>query len=64
MATAWKRTSGARAIINTLKMKPAAAAPSVALTTRGPAFRRVCSETMIRSTAAAKPPPAASVNSG
>ena len=43
MATAWKRTSGARAIISTLKMKPAAAAPSVALTSRGPALRRVCS---------------------
>ncbi len=63
MATAWKRTSGARAIISTLKMKPAAAAPSEARTSSGPAFRSVCSLTMISSTAAAKPPPAASVNS-
>ena len=64
MATAWKRTSGARAIISTLKMNPAAAASSEAWTRSGPAFRSVCSLTMIRSTAAAKPPPWARVNAG
>ena len=64
---AWKSCSGARAISSTLKTKPASAAPpllSVALTSSGPAFRKVCSESMIASTATANPVPWESVNSG
>ena len=64
---AWKSWSGARAISSTLKVKPASAAPppsAVAFTSSGPAFRNVCSQSMIRSTAAAKPAPRARVNSG
>ena len=57
--TAWKSCSGARAIISTLKMKPAAAAPCRPRTTSGPALRKACSLNMITSTAAAKPPPLA-----
>ena len=34
----------------------------MAFTSSGPAFRKVCSQSMIRSTAAAKPVPRASVN--
>ena len=56
--TAWKSCSGARASISTLKMKPAAAAPCRPRMTSGPALRKACSENMITSTAAAKPPPA------
>jgi hypothetical protein len=44
-------------------MKPAAAGPSDALSSSGPAFMNVCSLSMITSTAAANPPPWASVNS-
>ena len=47
---------------------PASAAPrapsSLASISSGPALRKVCSQTMISSTAAAKPVPRASVNSG
>ena len=57
--TAWKSCSGARAIISTLKMKPAAAAPCRPRMTSGPALRKACSLNMITSTAAAKPPPLA-----
>ena len=64
VATAWKSCSGARAIISTLKMKPAAAALVVAFTSSGPAFRNACSLSMITSTAAAKPLPWASVKAG
>jgi hypothetical protein len=63
VATAWNSTSGARATISTLKMKPAAAAPSAPFTSSGPALRKVCSLSMISNTAAAKPPPWASENS-
>ena len=48
-------------------MKPASAAPcapAFASTSSGPALRKVCSLSMIRSTATAKPEPRASVNSG
>ena len=55
--TAWKSCSGARAIISTLKMKPAAAAPCSPRAISGPALRKACSLNMITSTAAAKPPP-------
>ncbi len=55
--TDWKSCSGARAIISTLKMNPAAAAPSRPRTINGPALRKACSLNMITSTAAAKPPP-------
>ena len=61
--TAWNSWRGARAIIRMLKMYPAAAAPALPLTRSGPAFRNACSLSMIRNTAAAKPPPWASVNS-
>ncbi len=68
VCTAWNSCSGARAISSTLKVKPASAAPSappsVALTSSGPAFRNVCSASMITSTATAKPVPLASENSG
>ena len=62
-ATAWKRSSGARATIRTLKMKPAAAASTAARTNRAPELTRTCSESIISSTAAAKAPPRARVNS-
>ena len=52
-----------RLFIRMLKMNPAAAAPSEPLTSRGPALSRVCSLTMISSTAAAKPLPWARLNS-
>ena len=55
--TAWNSCSGARAIISTLKMNPAAAAPCRPRATSGPALRNACSLNMITSTAAAKPPP-------
>ena len=67
VCTAWKSCSGARAISSTLKVKPASAAPrapSAASTSSGPALRKVCSLSMIASTATAKPVPCASVNSG
>ena len=54
--TAWKSCSGARAIISTLKMNPAAAAPCRPRAISGPALRKACSLNMISSTAAAKPP--------
>src|SRR3954468_7659328 len=63
---AWNSISGARAINTTLKAKPAmavASAPAADFTIRGPAFRKACSHTMIRSTAVANPAPCASVNS-
>ena len=64
--TAWKSCSGARAIRRTLKAKPASAAArcvSVAFTSSGPALRKVCSASMIASTAPANPAPRASVSS-
>ena len=68
VCTDWKSWSGARAISSTLKVKPASAAPSapgsVALTMSGPALRNVCSLSITSNTAAAKPVPRASVNSG
>ena len=63
-AIAWKRTSGARATISTLKMNPAAAAPSAARTNSAPELTMICSLSMITSTAAANAPPRESVNSG
>ncbi len=67
VCTAWKSTSGARARSSTLNTKPARAAPcspSVARTSSGPAFRKVCSASMIASTASANPVPRERVNSG
>ena len=61
--TAWKSCSGARAIISTLKMKPAAAAPSMPRVISGPALRKACSLNMITNTAAANPPPSFIVKS-
>ena len=61
--TAWKSCSGARAIISTLKMKPAAAAPWRPRMTSGPALRKACSLNMITRTAAAKPVPLSSEKS-
>src|SRR3954471_12830890 len=63
---AWNSISGARAISTTLNAKPAIAVASALeadFTINGPAFRKACSHTMIRSTAVAKPAPWASVNS-
>ena len=62
-ATAWKSSSGARATISTLKMNPAAAASTAARTNSAPELTSTCSESIISSTAAAKAPPRASVNS-
>ena len=42
-ATAWKSSSGARATISTLKMKPAAAASTAARTKSAPELTRTCS---------------------
>ena len=61
--TAWNSCSGARAIIITLKMYPAAAAPSKPRMISGPALRKTCSLNMISSTAAANPVPRESENS-
>ncbi len=62
-ATAWKRTSGARATIIMLKMKPAAAEPISPRTKSAPELTRICSLSIITSTAPAKAPPLLRVNS-